>query len=244
MLPGDDHRRADEALRYGVLYIYEIHNRVSSSKFRCSACFDFASIDSAVSFVDLQKAQDKTSDAEDLMINDLNAVQYENFAYTGDIRLGKSCVFITLSHDDSDRALMVFSRGKESRKFRGALGTVNFASIGEAPRPVTQNIGISSEPVMLSGEEIEECLLMDCPEIICGDEADELIELLKDLYSSGADSLAALNERRKKAIVKSEIQYLVNGLMRKNLRRCSKIDQSEDERWLEKIKDSDGLSDY
>lgn len=238
---------ADEALRYGALYLYEISNEVSGSKFRCSACFDFESMDSVAEFVDLQKAMSKTSDTsdiEDLMINEHNAIQYEHFSFTGDFRLGKSNIYLSLSHNEAERALVVFPLGKENKRFRGAVGVLNFASISENPRPVAQNIAISLQPVAVSGEEIEECLLMDCPGIDCRGKTDELIDLLKDLYSDGGEGLSSLNDRRKKAIVESEIQYLVNDLMKKHRRRFSRLDETNEERWLRIIRDSEEQSNY
>ncbi len=229
---GADHLSAPQSMKYGIIYIYELRNAVTTSKFRCSAGFDFDSVDEVKEFSNRLSAQHYDVDIEDMLLSDRYGTSANKRAYTGEFVLGKSHAFIDLRHSSTDKALLVFNQCREGENFRGAVAAMTSVSVGSTERPVMQYVGIADTPIYLSEEEIQEHLLLDCPEIICGDEVDPLISLLRDLFTGENPTLSALNDRQAKMLVKACMQDVVNELARNNLRRYSKVDFSDDKQWL------------
>lgn len=229
---GTDHLSASQSIKYGIIYIYELRNALTTSKFRCSAGLDFSSIDEVKGFADMLAAQSEDTDIEDMLLSDPYGTGANKRAYTGEFVLGKNHVFIELRHQSTDKAMIVFNQCRDGENLTGAVAAFSSVSFGGIEQPVLQYMGISKEPIYLSEEEIQECLMMDCPEIICGDEVDVLIDLFRDLFNKDNPTIAALSDRQIKMLIKAGIQDIVNDLARKNLRRYSKVDFCDDRKWL------------
>ena len=232
---GADHLPTDHSVKYGVIFFYELQNTVVPSKFRCSMALDFVSMEAAQRFCNTLTAMPGVADAEHLIIEDPYGSGGRKRAYTGKYVLGKNQVFVSLRHSSGDRMMLIFNRCRDGASFHGALASANSVSFGSTERPAVQYIGISDAPMYLSAEEIQDGLMMGSRDIVCGDEVNSLIDLLKDLYSKENRTLAALSEDMVTMIVKAGVQCTVNELAKNNLSRYCKVDITDDQRWLSTV---------
>lgn len=229
---GRDSNPADEALRYGVLHIYEDKGPVNM---RAYSCIAILGIESAKEVDSLKKQIESFEDSEDIV--DFIGTNYSTAMYHGSFDMGEKFVFLNMEHSDRDKALAIFHKVDSNKKlFRGGLGTVNSVSKGREPMPTIQFIGISRDKILLSAEEIQQALLLHHPNFKVTNEADELIALIKRFYIDDRASNSDLTELQKVVTVRANMERYITDSLKNNHFRYQKASNRDDDEWYHLLK--------
>ncbi len=227
---GRDSLPPREALLYGVLIIYEER----SASFGCTAVLGLHDRDAAAVLRRQLESLGKPSPIAEFI-----GSNYANNAYYGSFDLSQEHAFVSMSHANRDKALIIFHRVDSNKgAYTGGIGTINSVSKGRERMPVVQYIGISRYPLSLSVEEIHHCLLLGQPGFRVDDEADEMIRTLKTLYVTDGVPKQQLSEVQKAVVVKSVLERAVNKSLERNMFRYGKISERDDDDWYHSVKDA------
>ena len=185
---GRDLQLPRDSLHYGVLFIYENPTSLEAPQFGCAAILGIKDRGEVTRLkADLDKME-----VPEKVIEHIGS-KYESMAYYGDFSLTQYHAFVSMSHANTDKALLIFHRVDNNKsEYIGGIGTINSVSKGREHMPVVQYLGISRYPLALSVEEIHHNLLLDYPTFEADPEmVDEMIKNFKALY---ADPNSAIGE--------------------------------------------------
>ena len=222
-----------DSVHFGILYIYEDPSAPGASKFRCAAILGIKDRDSA-------KLIRKELDAckSSARIEKTIAEKYLINAYFGEFELSQEHAFVSMSHDNTDKALLIFHRVDNNKpNYTGGIGTINSISKGRERAPVIQFIGISRYPLSMSVEEIHHCLLLNYPTFKAVGETDEIIKTFKTLYVDSDSPSRKLSEYQKAVIVRSTLDRFIKKSLERNMFRYGKISERDDDEWYHAVKD-------
>lgn len=229
---GRDANPADEALRYGVLHIYEEKGPADMKSYSCIAILGIETSREADS---IKKQIEAFEDSEDIV--DFIGTNYSTAMYHGSFDMGDKFVFLNMEHGDRDKALAIFYKVDSNKKlFRGGLGTINSVSKGREPMPTIQFLGISRDKVLLSAEEIQQALLLHHPNFKVTNEADELISLIKRFYIDDRTSNSELTELQKVVTVRANMERYITDSLKRNHFRYQKASNRDDDEWYHLLK--------
>jgi hypothetical protein len=165
--------------------------------------------------------------------------EYPNSAYFGDFELSQEHAFVSMSHANTDKALLILHRVDNNKEnYTGGIGTVNSVSKGRERMPVVQFMGISRYPLSLSAEEIHHKLLLDYPTFHAEAETEEMIRTFRTLYAAEGNSRYEFSEYQKSVMVQSTLERYIRKSLERNMFRYGKISELDDDDWYHSIKDA------
>ena len=232
---GRDIQAPRDSVLYGILYIYENPDSTEVPEFKCAAILG---IDDRDEVSRLKSKLDKMKDPGKIL--EYISSNYESAAYYGDFTLSQLYGFVSISHANTDKALMIFHRVDNNKpEIIGGIGTINSVSKGREHVPVVQFIGMSKYPLSMSVEEIHYNLLLDYPSFEADQEmVDEMITNFKALYADPDGAICkGFSDYEKAIMVKSTLDKYVRTALTRNMFRYGKITgTTDDDQWYHAIK--------
>lgn len=216
---GIENKEASEALRYGILYIYESQAHKSDTHLECSA---------VLGIEDRQELKMLYTNCQQ---NPQSAIENHNpdRSYRGQLRLDNDHYYLTLSHNNENVLMIGYSiKNQKKRTYIGGLVTINSVSRGRENAPVLQLAGLSKYFLDCNDEEMEAALHMSY-KIELVDEADRIYEFIKNPPGHSINSKEHhLNEEQLKAIITADIEYEIRRIIEKRVYHHYKLISSED----------------
>jgi len=158
--------------------------------------------------------------------------------YIGKLEASDKQVFIYLKSDSlNDQSLMILNNPPSNNDYLGGLGTVNSVSRGREHMPCVQFALISRKILKISDGEIYNMLALGVSDINVETEAEQLINLFKNLYINNDTLKDDLTAIQKKRIVENSLNAIVTDLIDANMFRFAKISNMEDDDYYRIIKD-------
>ena len=232
---GRDVQGPRDSVLYGVLYIYENPDSMEVPEFKCAAILGIKDRDEVSR---LKSKLDKMKDPGKILAY-INS-DYESAAYYGDFTLSQLYGFVSISHANTDKALLIFHRIDNNKpEIIGGIGTINSESKGREHVPVVQFMGMSKYPLSMSVEEIHYNLLLDYPNFEADQKmVDEMITNFKALYADPNGAICKdFSEYEKAIMVKSTLDRFVRTALTRNMFRYGKITgTTDDDQWYHAIK--------
>jgi transcriptional regulator with XRE-family HTH domain len=236
---GRDFNTPAEALVYGVINIHEVHTNLNKSEFETIA---FLGIDNREEATALKGKLDSLTSIEEI-----NAFVYgasdkasQNNIYTGDFEFGAKHAYISLKHDNIDRALIVLYRVETNKPYyNGGLGVINSGSKGREKMPTAQFMAFSRFPITLSEEEIHHELLLTYPSFKADNEVKELVAMFKNTYLAPDSVTSKLSDYQKELMLKVCIEDSIKKIIEKNLDRYAKTSERDDSNWYHLLKEEE-----
>lgn len=221
-----------DSVLYGVLFIYENPSSLAVSEFSCAAVLG---IDDREKVTILKKTLDRLGDPSKII--DYIGGKYPNTAYYGDFELTQEHAFVSMAHEHTDKALLIFHRVDNNKpNYTGGIGTINSVSKGRERAPVVQFMGISRYPLSMSIEEIHHSLLLNYPNFKAESETEEMIRNFKALYVDTEESRQGFSEYQKSIVVRSTLERYIKKSLERNMFRYGKISERDDDEWYHAIK--------
>ncbi|MGN1432433.1 MAG: helix-turn-helix domain-containing protein [Ruminococcus sp.] len=234
---GRDDNTPAESLVYGILKIFD-----STSLQNGSGCIAVLGLKSVENADEVKHNLDNLS--EDTNVFDYVKEHYYANAYSGTFEITDKHAFLSLTHGEKDKALIIFHRTSSNKKYYlGGIGTINSVSKGRESMPVVQYIGISRNSIRLSEEEIHHNLLLDLPKFKAANEAEELINLFRSLYLDKDGHKNPMTELQKTITIKANLERYIKDNLERNIFRYSKISNKDDDEWYHMLKESALIDD-
>lgn len=235
---GRDFNTPEDSILYGIVRIYK--DAASGEKFgySCLAILGFKKPDMVKTLMEELSRFDDTdiSSMYDFINNNPN---YSEKTYYGDCELTADSVFLTLSHKQKDRALIILHRvPSNAANYSGGIGTINSVSRGRETMPVVQFMGLSDTFLNVSLEEIHHNLLPSFPNFKAREEAEELISTFKKFYGPDAEGSDILTDFEKEVTITANIDRVLKKIITRNMLRYGKISMRDDDEWYHFIKHS------
>lgn len=235
---GRDYNSDEESLLYGIIFIYRDMTAKNTMKHSCIAIMGFNSQDKvrdAMKDLSSKFSEDKIRDFGNY-IDGKNL--YSNNAYYGEFELNNNNAFLSLSHKDKDRALIILHRVPSNHPhYQGGIGTINSVSRGREPMPTVQFIGLSRNFLNLPAEEIHHNLQLNYPSFKARESAKLLLQKFKDLYLTPGNPYNSYSDFDKELVITGNIDFVLKELLKKNLFRYGKISNRDDDDWYHFIKE-------
>lgn len=229
---GRDTQPPKDSVLYGVLFIYENPSSLEVPEFSCAAVLG---INDREKVTLLKKTLDSLYEPSKVI--DYIGSKYPNTAYYGDFELTQEHAFISMTHVNTDKALLIFHRVDNNKpNYTGGIGTINSVSKGRERTPVVQFMGVSRYPLAMSVEEIHHSLLLNYPNFKAESETEEMIQNFKALYVDAEVSRQGFSEYQKSIVVRSTLERYIKKSLERNMFRCGKISERDDDEWYHAIK--------
>ena len=221
-----------DSLFYGVLDIYRNSTALELSKYSCAAVLGIGDRDKAAA------VKETLAGIKDpLMLLAYINKEYRSTAYYGDFDLSREHAFLTMTHDSTDKALLILHRVDSNKtEYLGGIGTINSISKGREKDPVIQFIGVSRYPLAMSEEEIHHSLLLNYPTFKAEAETEEMIRNFKALYVEEGEAKDTFSEYQKAIVVRSTLERAIRKSLERNMFRYGKITGRDDDEWYHRIK--------
>lgn len=233
-LKGRDTLLAKESLLYGILYIYEAPSFIGTPRYSTIAVLGIHDRESAAF---LKRRLDE--DHVESKVKEFVSREYANTAYYGDFELSQEHAFVSMSHTNTDKALLIFHRVDNNKdNYTGGIGTINSISKGRERMPVIQFMGISRFPLTLTVEEIHHRLLLNYPTFKAKAETEEMIQTFKTLYVTEGEPKDFFSDYQKSVVVQSTLERYIKKSLERNMFRYGKISERDDDDWYHCIKDA------
>lgn len=232
---GRDSKNPPEALMYGILHIYKTPSQVEKLAYSCIAILGFSTREEVIQ---IKKEIDGLPASKE-HVEEFARKKYYDKTYYGDLELTRNHAFLSLSHANKDRALIILHRPTSNNsKYSGGIGTINSASRGRESAPVIQFIGISRNNVSLSEEELHRLLLLSQPDISAKKEASELFSTFNKLYGDENEMYESFTELQKKITLQADLERCIRKSMENNMFRCAKISNLDDDFFYHGLKEA------
>jgi len=229
---GRDTQPPKDSVLYGVLFIYENPSSLAVPEFSCAAVLGINEREKAAL---IKKTLENLKDSSKII--DHIGSHYPNTAYYGDFELSQEHAFVSMTHNNTDKALLIFHRVDNNKpNYTGGIGAINSVSKGRERAPVVQFMGISRYPLSMSIEEIHHSLLLAYPNFRAEDETEEMIRNFKALYVDSEGSEQGFSEYQKSIVVKSILERYIRKSLERNMFRYGKISERDDDDWYHAIK--------
>ena len=214
-------------LKYSVL---TINQDVKSGKYLAIANF----IKNRDDAEDIKAKLDKTEDIEDKK----NIHKSLDQLYMGNLEASDKQIFIYLKSEAlNDQSLIILNNPPSNSEYLGGLGTANSVSRGREHMPCVQFILLSKKILKVSDGEIYNLLSLGVSDINVEIEAEQLINLFKNLYINNENLKEDLTSLQKKKIVENSLNSIVTDLIDANMFRFAKVSNMEDDDYYRIIKD-------
>lgn len=232
-LKGRDSLNAKASLLYGILCIFENTSYVGLPHYGCAAILGIHERENAVSV--RQKLDEFKQPAK--MVEYINR-EYATTAYNGEFELSQEHAFVSMSHADTDKALLIIHRVDNNKEnYAGGIGTINSVSKGRERMPVVQFMGISRHALSLSTEEIYHMLLLNYPTFKAETETGEMIQTFKNLFVT-QESAQQFSDYQKSVVIQSTLERYIKKSMERNVFRYGKISERDDDDWYHSLKEA------
>lgn len=229
---GRDTQPPKDSLLYGVLFIYENPSSLDIPEYSCAAILG---IESREDVLLLKRTIENLNQPSKII--EYIGKHYLKTAYYGDFELSQEHAFISMSHENTDKALIIFHRVDNNKSYyTGGIGTINSISKGRERMPVIQFMGISRHPLTMSVEEIHHSLLLNYPTFKAEKETNEMIKDFKALYVNTDDTTPNFSELQKAIVVQSNLERYIKKSVERNMFRYGKISERDDDEWYHSIK--------
>ena len=224
---GSESKDSSEALRYGLLYVYESEFHKSNTSLQCVAGLGIEDKQEILNLYDICqhyiKLKNNTS-----VISSIESYKGIHF-YRGQLTIDKDHYYISMSYISESVLMIGYSISDHTnRPYIGGLVTVNSISRGRENAPVLQLAGLSRNWLDCNDEEMEVALQMHY-KIELGDEAERILEFVKNPpgYLIKSEELK-LRDEQLKAILTADIEYEIRRIIEKRVYRHYKMISSED----------------
>ncbi len=229
---GRDTQPPKDSVIYGILFIYENPSSLDVSEFSCAAVLGINDREKAAV---LKKTLEGLGDPSKII--DHIGSKFPHTAYYGDFELTQDHAFISMSHTNTDKALLILHRVDNNKpNYTGGIGTINSVSKGRERAPVVQFMGVSRYPLSMSVEEIHHSLLLNYPNFKAEKETEEMIRNFKTLYVENEEARKEFSEYQKSIIVQSTLERYIKKSLERNMFRYGKISERDDDEWYHAIK--------
>ena len=229
---GRDTQPPKDSVLYGVLFIYENPSSLDVPEFSCAAVLGIHDRENVTL---VKKTLEGLGDPSKII--DYIGNKYPNTAYYGDFELSQEHAFISMSHANTDKALLILHRVDNNKpNYTGGIGTINSVSKGRERAPVVQFMGVSRYPLSMSIEEIHHSLLLNYPNFKAESETEEMIQNFKALYVDSKESKQGFSEYQKSIVVRSTLERYIKKSLERNMFRYGKISERDDDEWYHAIK--------
>lgn len=221
-----------DSVLYGVLFIYENPSSLDVSEFSCAAVLGINDREKAAFLKKTLEGLGEPSKIIDHIGNN-----YPHTAYYGDFELTQEHAFVSLTHTNTGKALLIFHRVDNNKpNYTGGIGTINSVSKGRERAPVVQFMGVSRYPLSMSIEEIHHSLLLNYPTFKAESETEEMIRNFKALYVDTEESKQGFSEYQKSIVVRSTLERYIKKSLERNMFRYGKISERDDDEWYHAVK--------
>jgi hypothetical protein len=158
--------------------------------------------------------------------------------YRGTIDVSDKQIFIYLKSESlNDQSLIILNNPPSNKEYLGGLGTANSVSRGREHMPCVQFAILSKKILKVSDGEIYNLLALGVSEINVETEAEQLINLFKNLYINNETLKDDLTSIQKKKIVENSLNAIVSELIDANMFRFAKVSNMEDDDYYRILKD-------
>lgn len=234
---GRDFNTPSESLVYGVINIHEVETNLDKPEFESVA---FLGIDSREEAERIKESLDALSSMEEIAKYVYNAKDNDgqNNIYTGDFEFGAKHAYITLKHENIDKALIILYRVDTNKSvYNGGLGVINSGSKGREKMPTAQFMALSRYPMSLSPEEIHHELLLSHPTFKADEEIKNLIVMFKNTYLTTDSTTSLLSDYQKELMLKAYLEDNIKKIITRNMDRCAKASERDDSSWYKLVKE-------
>ena len=229
---GKNDQNPEEALQYGIVYIYLNPSSLDLPEYSCAAVLGIKDMEKAVFIRKTLESLEKPS-----KIIDYIEKNYPATAYFGDFELTRDHAFLSISHENTDKALIILHRVDNNKpNYSGGIGTINSVCKGRERMPVIQFLGLSRHRLKMSVEEIHHCLLLHYPTFHAKSETNEMIQTFKTLYMEDNESNKTFSEYHKTIFIRSILERQIKKNLERNMFRYAKISGRDDDSWYHAIK--------
>lgn len=158
--------------------------------------------------------------------------------YKGTIDASDKQIFIYLKSESlNDQSLIILNNPPSNKEYLGGLGTANSVSRGREHMPCVQFAILSKKILKVSDGEIYNLLALGVSDINVETEAEQLINLFKNLYINNETLKDDLTSIQKKKIVENSLNAIVSDLIDANMFRFAKVSNMEDDDYYRILKD-------
>lgn len=162
--------------------------------------------------------------------------------YLGNLEASDKQIFIYLKSESlNDQSLIILNNPPSNNNYLGGLGTGNSVSRGREHMPCVQFVLLSKYILKVSDGEIYNMLALGVSDINVETEAEQLINLFKNLYINNETLKDDLTSIQKKKIVENSLNAIVSDLIDANMFRFAKVSNMEDDDYYRIIKDEIGV---
>ncbi|MCK9575131.1 MAG: helix-turn-helix transcriptional regulator [Clostridia bacterium] len=223
-----------DALRYGVVSIYETQNKhIINEQFKVATTFVKIREEAENLKRELDKLESPTEEA-------ILTIQSKYGAeYSGKIELTFSQTFILIESPlYNDKALIIFNNPPTTKKYVGGIGTVSSISRGREQMPCIQFIILSRYILSIADGEIYNMLALGEMDIDVRNETEQLLKLFKNLYITPVQNgeTEVLEDYQKFKIMQNSVELMVENLIEANMFRFAKISNFDDDNYYRIIK--------
>lgn len=244
---GSDDKEAPEALRYGIIYIYDNEYHKSDTNLKCEAGLGISDKEEAERLFrkcqriirreenegEEKKEGRKTEDRISALLDEHS----ERNHYYGQLRIDQDHYYLNLMHIMEHVLMIGYSINSNVHEYIGGLVTVNSISRGREKAPVMQLAGLSRYFLDCNEEELDNALHMHYRIELEEEVADRILDFITSLDD---DSLRPkehmLNAEQKKALVTAEIEYEVRKIIEKKVYRHFKMTSRDDDLFYHYLK--------
>lgn len=233
---GRDSNTPAESLVYGVINIHEVETNLDKPEFESIAFFG---IDSREEAEQIKKSLDALSSMEEITkyIHKAKDNDGQNNIYTGNFEFGAKHAYISLKHENIDRALIILYRVDTNKPvYNGGLGVINSGSKGREKMPTAQFMALSRYSLSLSPEEIHHELLLSHPTFKADEEIKNLIAMFKNTYLTSDSSTSLFSDYQKELMLKAYLEDNIKKIITRNMDRYAKASERDDSNWYKLIK--------
>ncbi len=244
--------KMDRFLGSYLLYFYnsgEYKGKVSSYskntlKYAVLSIIKDPSSEKFITYANFIKNRDEAEDLKNKLDSLSSSKAKENLhknleqMYIGRLEASDKQIFIYLKSESlNDQSLMILNNPPSNNEYLGGLGTVNSVSRGREHMPCVQFSLMSKKILKVSDGEIYNLLALGVSDINVETEAEQLINLFKNLYINNDTLKDDLTTLQKKKIVENSLNAIVTDLIDANMFRFAKISNMEDDDYYRIIKD-------
>lgn len=233
---GRDSNTPAESLVYGVINIHEVETNLDKPKFESVAFFG---IDSREEAEKIKESLESLSSLEEIAkyVHSAKDNDGQNNIYIGDFEFGAKHAYITLKHENIDKALIILYRVDTNKPiYNGGLGVINSGSKGREKMPTAQFMALSRYSLSLSPEEIHHELLLSHPTFKADEEIKNLIAMFKNTYLVNNASSSLFSDYQKELMLKAYLEDNIKKIITRNLDRYAKASERDDSNWYKLIK--------
>lgn len=233
---GRDSNTPAESLVYGVINIHEVETNLDKPEFESVA---FLGIDSREEAEKIKESLDSLTSMVEIAkyVHSSKDNDGQNNIYTGDFEFGAKHAYITLKHENIDKALIILYRVDTNKPvYNGGLGVINSGSKGREKMPTAQFMALSRYSLSLSPEEIHHELLLSHPTFKADEEIKNLIAMFKNTYLTTDSSTSLFSDYQKELMLKAYLEDNIKKIITRNMDRYAKASERDDSNWYKLIK--------